>query len=302
MNKENLLVVPTIKFVPFRKDNILRKFETSFRITDTELKISAASAFYPATAGICQNIFEPHCFTERKSLDKTSNSKGFSDLAEGLIDMYISLASKKNLEQVQKKVKRLQCVPIFQDPLAILVNKNNPIKGLNLSQLKNIYLGKIQNWQEVGGEDLAIHNYQLTAEKNVSRNAFNLGITEREPANLPQSDIEAMPDLVLRPYVRIRPYALHHHRRSSAHFKRLSSAFRYLHVLRCGQPQNAIAPASRISRFRRRQKANRIRLPKRTASPLIKKSRGFRLGFLQFKFDADYFTLTRRMLEPTRTM
>ena len=196
MNKENLLVVPTIKFVPFRKDNILRKFETSFRITDDELKISAASAFYPAMAGICQNIFEPHCFTERKSLDKVSNSKGFSDLAEGRIDMYVSLASKKNLEQVQKKIKRLRSVPIFQDPLAILVNKNNPIKGLNLSQLKNIYLGKIQNWQEVGGEDLAIHNYQLTAEKNVSRNAFNLGITEREPANLPQSDIEAMPDLV----------------------------------------------------------------------------------------------------------
>jgi phosphate transport system substrate-binding protein len=196
MNKENLLVVPTIKFVPFRKDNILRKFETSFRITDDELKISAASAFYPAMAGICQNIFEPHCFTERKSLDKVSNSKGFSDLAEGRIDMYVSLASKKNLEQVQKKIKRLRSVPIFQDPLAILVNKNNPVKGLNLSQLKDIYLGKIQNWQEVGGEDQAIHNYQLTAEKNVSRNAFNLGITEREPANLPQSDIEAMPDLV----------------------------------------------------------------------------------------------------------
>ncbi len=196
MNKENLLVVPTIKFVPFRKDNILRKFETSFRITDDELKISAASAFYPAMAGICQNIFEPHCFTERKSLDKTSNSKGFSDLAEGRIDMYISLASKKNLEQVQKKIKRLLSVPIFQDPLAILVNKNNPVNSLTLSQLKDIYLGKIQNWQEVGGEDQAIHNYQLTAEKNVSRNAFNLGITEREPANLPQSDIEAMPDLV----------------------------------------------------------------------------------------------------------
>jgi phosphate transport system substrate-binding protein len=196
MNQENLLVVPTIKFVPFRKDNILRKFETSFRITDDELKISTASAFYPAMAGICQNIFEPHCFAERKSLDKVSNSKGFSDLAEGRIDMYISLASKKDLEQLQEKVKRLQCVPIFQDPLAILVNKNNPVNSLTLSQLKDIYLGKIRNWQEVGGEDRAIHNYQLSAEKNVSRNAFNLGVTEREPANLPQSDIETMPELV----------------------------------------------------------------------------------------------------------
>lgn len=202
MNQENLLVVPTIKFVPFRKDNILRKFKTSFRITDTELKISSASAFYPTMAGICQNIFDPHCFTERKSLDKTFNSKGFSDLAEGRIDMYISLASKKDLEpkkdleQLQQKVNRLQCVPIFQDPLAVLVNRSNPVINLNLSQLKSIYLGEIQNWQEVGGKDRVIQNYQLSAEKNVSRNAFNLGITECEPANLPQSDIESMPELV----------------------------------------------------------------------------------------------------------
>ena len=196
MKQENLLVVPTIKFVPFRKDNILRKFETSFRITDSELKISSASAFYPAMAGICQNIFDPQCFTERKSLDKTFNRKGFSDLAEGQIDMYISLASKKDLEQLQQKVKRLQCVPIFQDPLAILVNRSNPVIDLKLSQLKSIYLGEIQNWQEVGGKDRAIQNYQLSAEKNVSRNAFNLGITKSEPANLPQSDIDSMPDLV----------------------------------------------------------------------------------------------------------
>ena len=46
MNQENLLVIPTIKFVPLHKDNILRKFETSFRITNPELKISSASAFY----------------------------------------------------------------------------------------------------------------------------------------------------------------------------------------------------------------------------------------------------------------
>ena len=196
MNQENLLVVPTIKFVPFRKDNILRKFETSFRITDPELKISSASAFYPTMAGICQNLFDPHCFTERKSLDKTFNGKGFSDLAEGRIDMYISLASQKDLEQLQQKINRLRCVPIFQDPLAILVNRSNPVTDLNLSQLKAIYLGEIQNWQEVGGKDRAIQNYQLSAEKNVSRNAFNLGIIEREPANLPQSDIESMPELV----------------------------------------------------------------------------------------------------------
>ena len=93
-------------------------------------------------------------------------------------------------------LNRLQCVPIFKAPLAVLVNRSNPVIDINLSQLKSIYLGEIQNWQEVGGKDRVIQNYQLSAEKNVSRNAFNLGITECEPANLPQSDIETMPELV----------------------------------------------------------------------------------------------------------
>lgn len=196
MKQEDILAVPTTSFVPFRKDNILPRFETSFRITDPNLKISAASAFYPTMAGICQNLFDPGCFTERKSLDKTFNAKGFSDLAEGKIDMYVSLASEKNLELVKKSLSQLRCVPLFRDPLAVLVNVNNGVRNLSLTQLKAIYSGEIQNWKDVGGADSKISTYQLVAENNVSRIAFNLGITEQKPTNLPQSDIETMPELV----------------------------------------------------------------------------------------------------------
>ncbi|MCQ2062573.1 MAG: substrate-binding domain-containing protein [Fibrobacter sp.] len=196
MDEKDLLVVPTVKFVPFRKDNVLPFFSTAFRITDPDLKISAASAFYPTMAGICQNVFVKECFTERKSLDKTYNVKGFSDLAAGDIDMYVSLASEKNLAFLKQNIKELRCVPLFKDSLAILVNCENMVRNLSLQEIKGIYTGTVQNWKDVGGTDCKINNYQLVAESNVSRVAFNQSITTGAPANLPQSDIKTMPELV----------------------------------------------------------------------------------------------------------
>lgn len=94
MNVNDVLHVPTVRFVPFRQDNILPVFDASFRVTDPGLRISVASAFYPTVAGICQNIFDQSAFTERASLDKTYNSKGISDLVEGKIDIFVTYSSK----------------------------------------------------------------------------------------------------------------------------------------------------------------------------------------------------------------
>jgi phosphate transport system substrate-binding protein len=42
------------------------------------------------------------------------------------------------------------------DAIAIVVHPSNPVDGLTLQQLSDIYLGKITNWKEVGGEDRPI--------------------------------------------------------------------------------------------------------------------------------------------------
>jgi phosphate transport system substrate-binding protein len=42
------------------------------------------------------------------------------------------------------------------DGIAIIVHKSNPISGLTMDQVRQIYLGKITNWREVGGPNVQI--------------------------------------------------------------------------------------------------------------------------------------------------
>lgn len=54
----------------------------------------------------------------------------------------------------------LEQKPIGRDALVFIVNEKNPVQSLTRQQLRDIYAGKITNWKEVGGEDLAIVPFQ----------------------------------------------------------------------------------------------------------------------------------------------
>lgn len=42
---------------------------------------------------------------------------------------------------------------VAHEPLAIIVNRRNPVKNLSLKEVREIFSGKITNWKEVGGWD-----------------------------------------------------------------------------------------------------------------------------------------------------
>ncbi len=47
--------------------------------------------------------------------------------------------------------KDLYAVTIAKDAIAIIVNPKNPIHDLSLTQIRQIFSGKIRNWKEIGG-------------------------------------------------------------------------------------------------------------------------------------------------------
>lgn len=50
-------------------------------------------------------------------------------------------------------------VPVARDGLAVYLSTSNPVQELTLDQLRDIYMGKINNWKDVGGRDAPIVLY-----------------------------------------------------------------------------------------------------------------------------------------------
>jgi phosphate transport system substrate-binding protein len=82
-----------------------------------------------------------------------------------LLDGHLSFAqtSRPLLEEEHRLAEarglNLKQIPVAIDGVAIAVNPDLDIPGLTLDQLRLIYSGKVTNWQEVGGPDLAILPY-----------------------------------------------------------------------------------------------------------------------------------------------
>lgn len=65
----------------------------------------------------------------------------------------------KEIENGAKKGLIFKEIPVAKDAIAIIVNKNNKINSLSLSQLGAIFSGKIRNFSLVGGSNLGISIY-----------------------------------------------------------------------------------------------------------------------------------------------
>jgi phosphate transport system substrate-binding protein len=61
---------------------------------------------------------------------------------------------------------------IARDAIAVIINPENPVDNLSLTQLSAIYRGEITNWSEVGGEDRPI--VCLSRETNSGTHVFFL--------------------------------------------------------------------------------------------------------------------------------
>ena len=86
---------------------------------------------------------------------------GIAALIEGTTD--IAQSSRKikfdERQKMQEGGKTSKEVIVAYDALAIVVHPQNKVNNLTREQLEGIFTGKIKNWKEVGGDDLAIIPY-----------------------------------------------------------------------------------------------------------------------------------------------
>jgi phosphate transport system substrate-binding protein len=122
---------------------------------------------------------------------------GIAALINGTVDMANASRAIKAEERAQAEANGIEPVEhvVARDAIAIVVHPSNPVNGLTIPQLSDIFSGKITNWREVGGEDRPI--VLLSRESNSGTHVFFLEEVVRQG----RSDDKTLfsPDTLLMP-------------------------------------------------------------------------------------------------------
>ena len=119
----------------------------------------AISFFSIFREGFADEIAKAHPQFKLK-LDSSAigTSKGISGLLSGKLSFAHSdrPLSQAEIETAKGKGLQLEAIPVAIDAIAVYVNPSTQIKSLSVASLQDIYQQKINNWQELGGANLAI--------------------------------------------------------------------------------------------------------------------------------------------------
>lgn len=110
----------------------------------------------------------------RISVTGGGSGTGIAALLNGTVD--IANASRKIKEEEIQEAQSNGVEPveyvIARDAIAVIVNPDNPVSQLTLTQISDIYSGKLRNWSELGGEDRPI--VRLSRETNSGTHVYFL--------------------------------------------------------------------------------------------------------------------------------
>jgi phosphate transport system substrate-binding protein len=99
---------------------------------------------------------------------------GIAALINGTVD--IANASRAIKAEETKEAEGHGIKPVefavAKDAIAVIVNLENPVNQLTLQQISDIYSGKINNWNQVGGEERPI--VRLSRETNSGTHVYFL--------------------------------------------------------------------------------------------------------------------------------
>lgn len=94
----------------------------------------------------------------RISVTGGGSGTGIAAMINGTVD--IANASRAMKEEERQAAQKNGINPVeftvALDAIAIVVHPSNPVNQLTLAQISDIYIGRITNWREIGGEDRPI--------------------------------------------------------------------------------------------------------------------------------------------------
>lgn len=114
------------------------------------------------TVGPIAKAFAEYYMSNNPGVNITVSESGSGNGAKALINGSCQVATMSRLlkQNEYEAAVHSEVLPVTHviafDGIALIVHPGNPVRGLTMDQVKNMYLGKIKSWKEVGGPDVPI--------------------------------------------------------------------------------------------------------------------------------------------------
>ena len=141
----NLTIVLTLALAP------------AARAEQQDLQIEGST-----TVGPIADAFAEAFQQKYPDLDITVKKTGSGDGAAALADERCDIATMSRFMKVKefKKAAEKEILPVAHavamDGVCVVVHPSNPVRDLTTEQVRDIYMGQITNWNQVGGPDSPI--------------------------------------------------------------------------------------------------------------------------------------------------
>ena len=149
------------QYLPFDESSKIVKLDSDFQLNDKLPVIDGAAALYPVFSAFVNSVYpsdsvivDGEDFTKESALHYTNTRGAYTAVVDGDADIIIcAKPSEEQLAYAEQKGVELEFVPIGYEAFVFIVNANNPVDNLSVSDLKKIYSAEIINWAQVGGDN-----------------------------------------------------------------------------------------------------------------------------------------------------
>ncbi|RKY88775.1 phosphate ABC transporter substrate-binding protein, partial [candidate division KSB1 bacterium] len=122
------------------------------RKKQNQLTLQGSTTVLPIAQSCAEEFMKAHP-EANISVRGGGSGVGIAALIDGTVDIANASRAMKTKELKKARAKGVNPVAhvVAKDAIAVIVHPENPVNGLTKSQLKAIYTGTINRWNEVGG-------------------------------------------------------------------------------------------------------------------------------------------------------
>jgi|AGTN01.1.fsa_nt_gi ABC-type phosphate transport system, periplasmic component len=164
--------------------------EASKPAEPVNIKAAGSTSVGPALEALAEKYMAAHT-NVTIDVEQTGSGAGVTSCGDGTADLGMSSRDLKDEEQTL--YPDMQTTLLCVDGLAVVVSKDNPVTSLTAEQIKQIFLGEITDWSDVGGDAGPITLYSRDSVSG-TREAFQTLLLGKNDAG---EQIEIDDDLCL---------------------------------------------------------------------------------------------------------